>query len=72
METRNPGGRLSLKERAVGMTIYLLPDDHRRLRMMAASQDGTLQGLVMYAIDMLLASRELCPVERWKPRRRRR
>ena len=61
-----------LKDRAVGMTIYLLPGDHRRLRMLAAAEDSTLQGLVMDALDMLMGCRGQTPVERWTQRRKHR
>jgi hypothetical protein len=62
-------GLPTLKERAVAMTVYLLPDDHRRLKMMAASEDDTLQGLMLDAIDMLLVTRGDGPVVRWQPKK---
>jgi hypothetical protein len=61
-----------IKERAVGMTVYLLPDDHRRLRVLAATEDTTIQSLAMDAIDALFATRGEPPVQRWEPRRRAR
>jgi len=61
-----------LKDRASGMTIYLMPDDHRRLRQIAAAEDTSLQALVMDGLDMVLAQRGQGPVERWEPRRKKR
>ena len=59
-----------VKDRAVGATVYLLPEDHRRLKMLAASEDTTLQSLFMDGIDLILQMREEAVVTRWAPRRK--
>lgn len=61
-----------LKERAVATTLYLLPDDHRRLRRIASDRDMSFQTLMLNAIDLLLVRDGECPVERWETRRRAR
>lgn len=59
-----------LKEKAINMSIYLLPDDHRRLRMLAVTEDTSIQSLVMDGIDAVLRQRGQEPVTRWEPRRK--
>ena len=72
-ETRTEIGRpASLKEKAINMTLYMLPHDHRRLRQIAAAEDTSLQALLMDAVDMLLAKRGQGALTRWEPRRRAR
>ncbi len=61
-----------IKHTAVGMTVYLFPDDHRRLKVLAATEDSSIQSLAMDAIDALFAKRGQPPVKRWEPRRRTR
>ncbi len=63
---------VGLKEKAINMSIYLLPDDHRRLRRLAADEDSSIQSLVLDGIDYVLGKRELGPVTRWETRRKRR
>ena len=59
-----------LKTSAVNMSIYLLPGDHRRLRMLAAAEETSIQALVMDGIDTVLKARGQEPVSRWEPRRK--
>ena len=71
---RAPSGAAEgcLKERAVATTLYLLPEDHRRLRRMAIDSDMSFQTLMLDAIDLLLTREGECPVERWETRRKTR
>ncbi len=59
-----------LKENAVNMSIYILREDHRRLRMLAAAEETSIQALVMDGIDDVLRRRGQEPVSRWEPRRK--
>src|ERR1700693_6187678 len=49
-----PGVRqiTDLKTKAIATTLYLLPEDHRRLRRLAADQEVAAQTLLLDAIDM--------------------
>src|SRR3954447_18987836 len=60
----------SLKEKAINMSIYLLPDDHRRLRRLAADEDTSIQTLVLDGIDYVLSQRGQARVTRWETRRK--
>ena len=60
----------TLKEKAVATTLYLLPTDHKRLKKLAVDRDGSLQTLVLDALDLLLAREGQMPVERWDTRRK--
>lgn len=59
-----------VKDKAVNMTVYLMPDDHKRLKMMAVSQDTTIQALVMDGLDMILKGNGQELLTRWKTRRK--
>ncbi len=59
-----------LKRTAIATTFYLLPDDHRRLRRLAADKDVAAQTLLLDALDMLLEREGHTPVQRWEPRRK--
>ena len=61
---------VGLKASAVNMSIYLLPADHRRLRMLAAAEETSIQALVMDGIDRVLKARGQEAVTRWEPRRK--
>lgn len=61
-----------LKRKAIATTFYLLPDDHRRLRRLAADKDVAAQTLLLDALDMLLEREGQAPVQRWEPRRKAR
>lgn len=65
---RNP----TLKERTTGTTFYMLPNDHHRLRMIAAAEQTTLQSLLFDGIDLILAERGQPPMTRWAPQRKKR
>jgi hypothetical protein len=65
-ENSKPG----LKENAINMSIYILREDHRRLRMLAADEETSIQALVMDGIDAVLKQRGQDPVARWEPRRK--
>lgn len=61
-----------LKTKAIATTLYLLPEDHRRLRRLAADREVAAQTLLLDAIDMLFAKEGEGPVQRWEPRRKAR
>jgi hypothetical protein len=61
-----------LKERAVATTLYLMPADHRRLRVMAIDKGVSMQTMVLDALDLLMAREGQPPVERWETRRKER
>src|SRR3954451_15894237 len=61
---------LGLKEKAINMSIYLLPDDHRRLRRLAADEDTSIQALVLDGIDHVFEQRGQERVTRWETRRK--
>ena len=46
------------------MTVYLLPDDHRRLKMLAADEVTSIQSLIMDGLDILLTERGQPSVQR--------
>ena len=66
-----PVASKGLKSTAVNMSVYLMPADHRRLRMMAAAEGRSIQSLMLDGLDLLLANRSEAPVSRWQTRRRR-
>ena len=59
-----------LKTKAIATTLYLLPEDHRRLRRLAADHEVAAQTLLLDAIDMLFMKNGQGPVQRWEPRRK--
>ena len=59
-----------LKARAVATTLYLLPADHTRLRVLASQRGLAAQTLLLDALDMLFAQEGQGPVERWETRRK--
>ena len=65
-----PESKPGLKEQAVNMSIYILPADHRRLRILAAQEETSIQALVLDGIDTVLRQRGQEPVARWEPRRK--
>ena len=64
-----PGEGL-LKARAVATTLYLLPDDHKRLRHLCSERGVAAQTLLLDAIDLLFAQAGEAPVARWETRRK--
>ena len=65
-----PERAVGLKEKAINMSIYLLPDDHRRLRRLAVDEDSSIQSLVLDGIDHVLSQRGQGVVTRWETRRK--
>jgi hypothetical protein len=70
-EQAEPASSGSLKERAAATTLYLMPADHRRLRVLAIDRGVSMQTLILDALDLLMAREGQAPVERWETRRRR-
>ncbi len=52
-------------------TLYLLPDEQRRLKRLAVDLDLSLHELVMTALDRLLADHGQPPVRRYAPRKKK-
>jgi hypothetical protein len=67
-----PAPSLGVKESTIATTFYLLPDDHRRLRRLAADRGVAAQQIMMDALDTLFARAGEPPVTRWETRRRQR
>ena len=59
-----------LKTKPIATTLYLLPEDPRRLRRLAADREVAAQTLLLDAIDMLFMKHGQGPVQRWEPRRK--
>lgn len=57
-----------IKRRAVAMTVYLMPDDHARLRSLAAAIGRSAQQIVMDGLDKVFAETGQVPTERWRTR----
>jgi hypothetical protein len=70
-EQADPAASGGLKERATATTLYLMPADHRRLRVLAIDRGVSMQTLILDALDLLMAREGQRPVERWETRRRR-
>lgn len=62
---------LPIKGRAVATTVYLLPEDHKRMRIACAEMEISFQTMFMDAMDKALMERHMPPLERWPARRRR-
>lgn len=61
-----------VKDKAVNMTVYLLPHDHKRLKQLAVEHDTTIQALVMDGLDVILDRNGQEALTRWKTRRKTR
>jgi hypothetical protein len=61
-----------VKASTVATTLYLMPADHRRLRVLAIERNASMQTLLLDALDMLMADAGQPPVERWETRRKER
>lgn len=61
-----------VKAATVATTLYLMPADHRRLRVLAIERNASMQTLLLDAIDMLMTAAGQGPVERWETRRKER
>jgi len=59
-----------LKRRAIATTLYLLPDDHKRLRHLCSERGVAAQTLLLDALDLLFAQAGEAPVTRWETRRK--
>jgi hypothetical protein len=70
-EQAEPAPSGGLKERATATTLYLMPTDHRRLRVLAIERDVSMQTLLLDAIDLLMAREGQGAVERWETRRKK-
>jgi hypothetical protein len=64
-----PSERL-LKARAIATTLYLLPDDHKRLRHLCSERGVAAQTLRLDAIDLLFAQAGEALAARWETRRK--
>jgi hypothetical protein len=67
-----PAAAGGVKATTVATTLYLMPADHRRLRVLAIERNASMQTLLLDAIDMLMAEAGQGPVERWETRRKER
>jgi hypothetical protein len=67
-----PAATGGVKASTVATTLYLMPADHRRLRVLAIERNASMQTLLLDAIDMLMAEAGQGPVERWETRRKER
>ncbi len=70
-QAADPTSSGGLKERATATTLYLMPADHRRLRVLAIDRGVSMQTLILDALDLLMAREGQGPVERWETRRKR-
>jgi hypothetical protein len=70
-EQAEPASSGGLKERAAATTLYLMPADHRRLRVLAIDRGVSMQTLILDALDLLMAREGQASVERWETRRKR-
>jgi hypothetical protein len=61
-----------IKGKAIASTFYLLPEDHRRLRRLAADRGVAAQTILQDALDAVFAAAGEPPVTRWEPRRKTR
>lgn len=66
---RGAGGSGGIKAATVGTTLYLLPDEHRRIRRLALDMDVSLHELLLLGLDNLLTERGEPPVTRYAPPR---
>lgn len=59
-----------IKATTVATTLYLMPSDHKRLRVLAIDRNASMQTLLLDALDMLMADAGQAPVTRWETRRK--
>lgn len=59
-----------LKARAIATTLYLMPNDHKRLRHLCSERGMAAQTLLLDALDLLFAQAGEQPVQRWETRRK--
>lgn len=66
-QARAAGG---IKAATVGTTVYLLPDEHKRIRRLALDMDvPSVHELLLMGLDRLLAEQHQAPVQRYSPPR---
>ena len=66
-QTRVAGG---IKAATVGTTVYLLPDEHKRIRRLALDMDvPSVHELLLMGLDRLLAEQSQGPVQHYSPPR---
>lgn len=58
-----------IKAATRGLTVYLLPDEHKRLRRFALDLDvPSLHELLLMGVDRLLVERGEAPIRRYAPK----
>ena len=58
-----------IKAATRGLTVYLLPEEHKRLRRLALDLDvPSLHELLLLGVDRLLAERGEAPIRRYAPK----
>lgn len=69
-EGTTPSG--GIKEKTIGTTLYLLPDQHKRVKRLALDLDvPSVHELILMGLDRLLAEQGQRPLERYSPPRPR-
>lgn len=58
-----------LKSATVGTTLYLLPEESKRLRRLAVDLDISLHELVLRGLDLLLDQHGQPPITRYQPKK---
>jgi hypothetical protein len=59
-----------IKAATIGTTVYLLPDEHKRVKRLALDLDvPSVHELILMGLDRLLADRGQGPLERYSPPR---
>jgi len=58
-----------IKASTVGMTVYLLPSEAKRLRRLAIDVDRSAHDLILDGIDRMLAEHGQPPLARYQPAR---
>jgi hypothetical protein len=62
-----PVGTAGLKASTIGTTLYLLPDESKRLKRLALDLDISLHELMLTGLDRLLSEHGQPPVRRYLP-----
>jgi hypothetical protein len=64
------GATGGIKAATIGTTVYLLPDEHKRVKRLALDLDvPSVHELILMGLDRLLADRGQGPLERYSPPR---
>lgn len=61
--------KFNVREDAKALTVYLTPEDHTRLKVLAVQSGSSIQNLFMDGIDTVLKKHGEQPVTRWKTKR---